>query len=1160
MKITSLLLLAAFLQVSAKGLGQQITLSRQNATLTELFSDIEKQSGYHFLFTYEVIEKEDKVSVRISNATLEQALDKIFYQKALSYTIVERTIIVKPKVVKGTDGGTTSPLAAPPPIDVTGRVVDSTGAPLAGASISIRGTKQGTTTDNNGYFTLKGVDENASLEISYQGFELYVIKAAPGLGNISLKAKENRLQDIVVEANTGYQKIKPNEVVGSYDIIDKKTLNEQTGPNILERLVGVGNGFLKNNGKTDAKGNIIPYTIRTLATINASASPLIILDKFPFEGSIENINPNDVESVTILKDASATSIYGARGGNGVIVITTKKGKFNQKTSVSFNSSIGITEKPDLYYLPKMTSAEYVDMEEFLFKQGFDFNGALNNSYGAITPAVAIFLKRKAGLMSSADSASQINALKNIDSRAQMNKYFYSNAVLQQHSINISGGSNTIAWSISAGYNKSLSTLSAKSDKVNVNLSNTYRPIKNLQIEFGVYYTNSLAQSGKSSPDNFGIRRAPHILFADENGSPLATPRRFRNSYTDTAGRGQLLSWKYYPLEDYKHDITRANTEQLIANVEIGYRFLKSFAFNVSYQFQKQSNETKRLSDIESFNTRDIINSYTNLNIPITNLSMRYPIPLGSILNVVKYGIQSHNFRAQLEGKRSIGNGEITGLAGLEIRSVDGLGANAYTYYGYNENPTLYGTVDFRTTYPEYISGSSSRIPGYPIITSKTFQRNVSIYSTIAYTLKKKYSVNISGRKDASNIFGLDANDKWNPLWSVGAGWDLLKEKFFRSKKFSALRLRATWGYSGNVDVSLSPIVILRFLAPASASTVSISGFPGAYVSTPNNQDLKWERVRQLNTAVDFSLSNNFLSGSLEYYIRWGIDLYGPSFFDYTGFPAQTITKNVSDVRGTGVDAKLNFNFSKRAFQWTTTLILNYAASKVTDYFGELAQSGYGIIGPNKGSILTPVIGKPLFAIAAYRWGGLDAAGNPQGYVNGHLSTNYRAIFDEAVAGLKSSNVIYKGSTVPVLFGSVQNYFAYKKITASINIGFSALYYYRKPTISYESLISNGISHSDFSKRWVNPGDETFTNVPSFVYPLPNLRDAFYQGAEIHVLRADHARINYVNIGYKIRKINLYLNVSNLGIIWRLNKSNLDPDSPASVPAAKTFTIGIRTNL
>lgn len=1030
-------------------------------------------------------------------------------------------------------------------------------------SISILALRNKATavSDHEGLFSITLTQMPDTLEVSHIGYKTIRIPVTETQSNliISLEVSATELDEVIV--NTGYQKMKPNEANGSIVIIDNKTLNQQTGTNILQRLNGVTSGLLFNVGKSNGNPqNNTNISIRGLSTINGPLDPLIVLDNFIFEGDINNINPNDIESITILKDAAAASIWGARAGNGVIVITTKKGRFNQKLKIDFNSTVTLQEKPDLSYLPQMSSSDYVDVEQYLFSQGYFDDQISFNPHQALTPAVEIFLARRNGLISSTDSASQINVLKQIDSRDGFTKYFYKKALTEQYALSLKGGSNNIAWLVSGTYDRSRNSLDGKYNKVNLRVENTYRPIKNMSLTTGVYYTNSHSTSGALPFGSVQIngRSVPYLSFANDNGAPVSIANYYRDTYIDTAGNGKLLDWKYYPLTDYKHNKSTTRIEEIIANIGFDYSLLNGLHLNILYQYQRQLSNSETNSDLGSFYTRNYINLFSQID-PSTGI-VNHIVPVGGILNQSNGQVNSQNLRAQFDFSRRFGNHHISAIVGAEIREAERTD-NSLTLYGYQEDPLSYRTVDFINSYPTYITGEPRTISDGVFLSHNT-NRFVSIYSNLSYIFKERYSAFASFRKDGSNLLGVKTNDKWKPLWSAGFGWNISKEKFYNLDWLPEVKLKTSIGYSGNVDVTRSAL-------PVAAYGISfITNLPVAVIETINNTSLRWEQSRQWNIGVEFSGKNNRLSGSIEYYIKKGTDLYGPTPYDYTTWGgSNTITKNVANMKGNGLDIILNSRNINRSFKWNTQLLFNYNSSKTTAYFRPSAETIYSFLGG--GNSITPVVGKPLYAIAAYRWGGLDASGNPQGYLNGQLSTDYQAIADEALQK-GSDNIKYIGSATPTYFGSIINQFAYKQVSLSINVSYKLGYYFLKPSLHYTALFSGGPGHKDYAKRWQQPGDEKNTNVPSFLYPADPNRDGFYSASEINVLKADHIRLQYITCSYSFVKdgksllkrfidLQLYINAANIGILWKANKENLDPDYPATIQPPRSYSAGIRAS-
>lgn len=1042
---------------------------------------------------------------------------------------------------------------------VAGKVLAADNRPLQNITITSLRNNTAVLSNGQGAFTISLSLLPDTLEISHIGYKKIKLPVTKSQSNliITLELLSTILDEVVI--NTGYQKIKANEINGSVVVIDNKLLNQQTGTNILQRLNGVTSGLLFNVGKSNGNPqNNTSISIRGLSTINGPLDPLIVLNNFIFEGDINNINPNDVESITVLKDAAAVSIWGARAGNGVIVITTKKGSFNQKLKIEVNSTFTVQQKPNLSYLPQMSSADYIEVEQQLFNKGYFDDQISFYPYQALTPAVEVLLAKRNNLISSADSASRINSLKQIDSRNQFTKYFSKTAVTQQYALNLTGGSDNLAWLVSGAYDKNSNNLNGKYNKVNLRVENTYRPLKKMRLTTGVYYTNSYSTSGALPYGSVQVngRYVPYLSYAGDDGSPIAVASYYRDAYTDTAGGGKLLNWKYYPLTDYKHNITKLRLEEIVANLGLTYEIIKGLSINLLYQYQRQQTNAETNADLESYRTRNLINLFSQVN-PSSGV-VNHIVPVGGIMSLSNGTVFSKNLRAQFDFNHKYGNHYFSAILGAEIREAEHK-SNSQMLYGYQEDPLSFTAVDYINPYPTYITGEPLSI-GENVYLSHGVNRFVSAYSNLLYVFKERYSLSASFRKDGSNIFGVNTNDKWKPLWSSALGWSISNEKFYHLSWLPELKLKTSIGYSGNVDVSKSALPVAEY------GTGDITNFPVAVITTINNPGLRWEQSRQWNTGIEFSTKNKILSGSIEYYTKRGKDLYGPSPYDYTAWGgSNVITKNVAAIKGNGVDIILNSKNIDRDFKWNTQLLFNYNSNKTTAYFNQSAKTIYPLLGG--GSSITPVVGKPVYAIAAFTWGGLDASGNPQGYLNRQFSTDYQAIAQDALEK-GAGSIKYIGSASPLCFGSFINQFSYKQMAISVNISYKLGYYFLKPSLNYGALFSSGIGHKEYAERWQQPGDELRTSVPSFIYPADPNRDMFYSASEINVLKADHIRLQYINCTYSFKKngssllrafnnLQAYINIANLGILWRANKQNIDPDYPGTIRPSGSFSVGIR---
>ncbi|MCW3119894.1 MAG: SusC/RagA family TonB-linked outer membrane protein, partial [Chitinophagaceae bacterium] len=1137
-----------------------VSLHLNNAKIENAFLEIKHQTSYRVIYDNSLVKNAKPITIAVEKERLSNVLNLLFLEQPFSYRIVDESIIVVPAPPQST---------APVGMKlkdtlITGTVRDdSTLMPLAGATITVKGTTISTVSDNEGKFQLAVPRGNTTILVSYVGHVTQSIRKADNdeqSFTILLKKTPQQLEEVTI-ISTGYQNIPRERTVGAFATVDNKTLNQQTGTTILERLNGVTSGLLFNIGKADAQARPNAISIRGLSTINGPVNPLVVLDNFIYEGDIKNINPNDVENITVLKDAAATSIWGARAGNGVIVITTKKGNLNEKLKVDANINLIVTQKPDLFSLSQISSSDYIDAEQWLFNKGYFDNSIDNTSeHPPLTPAIEVLLNRRNGLLSATDSATAINVLKGIDSRDQYNKYFYQTAITQQYNLGLRGGGNTIGWLVSGGFDKSAYALKNEFDKVNLRFSNTYRPFKNVQLDLGAYYTSSKAVSGKQISFPVNGRDVPYLKFADIDGSALSIDR-YRRGYIDTVGGGKLLDWGYYPLADYKHDVITKRLQETIANIGLNYDILHSLRLNLSYQYQRQNSNSEQLADPESFYNRDLINSFSVID--YTSGTVQNIIPKGGILNESDESIHSQNFRGQLNFDEDFGDHSVSMMAGAELREISNK-SNSYRFYGYNEDPLSYGIVNYAEYYPN-LNGYYQQIPNTPSISPTYINRFVSFYGNTSYSFKKRYTLYGSLRKDASNVFGLSTNDKWNPLWSAGAGWNISKERFYRLKWLSTLKLRTSLGYSGNIDVTKTARPIA-----GSGQSDPVTNFPAMIINNPNNPLLRWEKVRQLNFGLDFSLANQLVSGSIDYYQKNGQDLYGVTAFDYTTFPiTDRVEKNVANMKGNGLDVILKSRNTGGNLKWYTTLLFNYTVSKTTAYFTTESKNLNSLIASGPG--ITPVVGYPLYAISAYKWGGLNSSGDPQGYLDGQLSTDYNLISSGAEEkGLETGSLVYSGPASPTVYGSLINEFNWKGFFIDFNISYSFGYYFRKTAFTSDALINRGFATGDYEKRWQQPGDELKTTIPALVYsdyPQFNARDNFFAYAEANVLKGDNIRLRYINAGYTLKRpvqkgpgfgtAQVYIHVANPGILWRANKEDLDPDYPYTLSAPRAVTIGLR---
>ena len=1042
---------------------------------------------------------------------------------------------------------------------IQGIVVDSSGTPIPGANILNKRNRYNARSDDNGRFQLLAKPGD-NVEITHINYNTYSLKLSQLVDTFKfvLFTKEDTEEEVIV--NSGYQAISKSRTAGAFNKIDNALLNEQISPNILDRLKDVSNIYFDPKQASNRKG--LNLTVRGLSSINGYTDPLIVLDNFPYTGDIDNINPNDIESITVLKDAAAASIWGAKAGNGVIVITTKKSAYNQRLSINVNAATTIGQLPDFSVLKEISNRDYIYVEEYLFNNGYRLADSANLNRPAFTPMYEMLLQRRNGLITAQDSLAFINSLLQVNPYQQYLNAFYQKAVTQQYNVSVSGGGNKYSWQIAASYNQLQGQHRGnEGNKKNIRIENKFKPINNLDIVLNVFYTNSSSKNNVIHDYNgvtIGSKRVPYLSFSDAYGKPVAIDQYYRGGYTDTAGAGKLLDWKYYPLIDHQYRTNKSIDQNLLANITINYDFLKNFRLALNYQQEQQWGTEEALSTLQSFYTRDLINTYT------TKATYKLNIPLGDIVGIRNGGSIAKNGRMQLNYTKRLNKIAIVGFAGGEFRETIRKNPNSQTMYGYSEDPLSFATIDYLTTYATYINGSFRSIPNPPLIGSTNFQRFLSTYINGEVSYDQRYILSASARRDGSNTFGLKTNEQWNPFWSVGAAWNITNEKFFSSSSsVTLLKLRSTLGIGGNLDPARTALPI------SSSLNNTTSNFPIRKINSLNNPSLRWEQTRQINIALDFEILNRRLNGSIDYYTKKSTDLYGPAPLDYTTWGvSNTIVKNVASMSGNGLEISLISKNILKPIDWASQLIFNYNQSKVTQYFAPEAETIASFVG-NGGVTITPVIGKPLYAIAAYRWGGLDKNGDPQGYLDEKLTTDYQKIMEQTqFENGSNSSVYFIGSADPKVFGSLINSLQFKGFHFSANVNYKFGHYFIRPSLQYGSLYIGGIGHEEFTNRWQQAGDENNTNVPAMVfsnYTQFNNRDIFYRSSDINVLNADHIRLAYINIGYTFKlgkgsatnKLTVFSNLANLGILWSRNKEGIDPDYPGLVRPPKQISFGVR---
>ncbi|MGJ1322841.1 SusC/RagA family TonB-linked outer membrane protein [Sphingobacterium faecium] len=1202
MKITTFLLLMGCLHASASTYGQKVTLSARNMSMEQVLNTLKEQTGYDFLYGAQLRSTTKKVTIEAKNQELISVLTSLFKDQPFSYAISDRTVVIKSSTVEEKQQRT-----------IQGKVLDENRKPLSSASVRVDGTNQSYQTDRDGMFTLTDVATDATIRITYMGYGTRVFKVftIKGFLEVTLRQSENTLDEANV-ISTGYYTLPKERATGSFDHVDNELFNRNVGPDVITRLKGVTTSTIfglpnkvptyqnfANNTQIGGgrKVNALGYLqIRGVSTLSMNTPydagtpgriPLVILDNFPYEGDINNINPNDVESVTVLKDAAAASIWGSRASNGVIVITTKKGHLEQPLRISVNSNVTIKERPDLFYAPFMNSSDYIDIEKYNFKNG-TYDWMLDDPiYSQISPVVELLVKQRAlpfnDMAGRAAIDTQIDVYRSYDRRKDISQYLYRKAVLQQYSANISGGGRQFSYFFSGGYdNNTDSEVNTYYRRKNVRSSMNFNPLKNLEFSTDLRYTNNVYHtpstfgSGSQRVEEVigGATPYPYLRLADDAGNPLETVNGgyARNSiYRHSAGNGRLLDWRYFPLNDIHTNYGESNTQDILMNFGLSYTIIPSIKASINYQYGKSTDETTQFSSRNSFYMRDFINRYATYDKDNLTEPAKFAIPIGDGIQQLTIPRTSNTLRGQLNFDQAFHQvHEVNAIVGFE-RSEAKITGSPYVnrLYGYNSDPMTFYSVPYGEKLQVLNGDGGEETLPVPIALQTSFiDRKTSIFANASYSYHKRYILTLSGRNDASNIYGIAASERIKPNWSIGGAWNLHQESFFTSGLLQTLKLRATYGYMGNVNNTISAYPTIAY----SPEPLNITGLNYANVGNAPNSYLAPERTGMFNVGVDFSSKGNRLSGTLEWYQKRSSNLIAPTPVDNsTGY--QSVMANSANLRTYGVDVNLqSINVQTSTLRWTSNFLLSYTQSKVTKYLLPISEGAYFYLPTiGDGQIRSAYReGYAPFSLYTFRFAGLEPeTGDPLGYdAQGNISKDYSSI----VQFSKFKDLDYQGSIIPIFYGAFRNTVLWKSFSFSANVLYKLKYKMSRGVGNGQNTLFNAggfYNYPEYPNRWQKPGDENKFDVVPSVRPGDTdsyYRDQFYGASSARVISGDHIRLEDIRVDYRIptsnkviRSLQVYCNINNLGIIWRANKFGIDPESLYQPPAPKTITLGFNAS-
>lgn len=1127
MKLLILFLLVGLMHVSASSFSQSITLSVKHAKLEDVIRSVRQQTGYAIYVDMAHLKGTTPISLHVVNMPLPDFLNLLLRNQPLSAKIEDKTVVL----TRTTSASTTSlstrntiELQQQDGILVQGRVVDSLQRPIPGASVRVIGREMATLTNNAGYFELQHVPTNARLLFSYIGFEPLQVSAKANLGTIQLRISTAAIEEVVL--NTGYQKIDKTRLTGAATVIDQKKYDQRVSVsgNFLENLEGKIPGLVYNSQSGD-------LSIRGVSTFDAVKQPLIVVDGFPMEMDLFTINPNDIVSVSVLRDAAAASIYGVRASNGVIVIETRRGKEDTKTRVNARVTYGVRPRPDLDYLNYANGSEVVDVQRRQFELLKPSETSYNLSGYVKNPVYEILFDKSAKRITEEEANKRLAKLGSYDNSKEYRNLFYRPQQTANVNLDISGGSAKSTYLAGINYiGERLTNVGDANKQVIVNIANTYNLSKSLNADLRAVYVNQMNdKGGRVGYNNFYAYE--HLV--DDNGNALPVslgPNRNNLINAVTKERNErlmalgLYDQRYYPYAETYANTKKENNATIRLQGRLSGKIVSWLSAEVGGVFENNRGTYDALQTEDAYALRALINSRARKN-SVTGVPEFLDIPKGDQLTRTSKQLTSYNIRGQLNFNHSFGNEEheLSGIAGIEQRRIWQNGSTG-SFFGYDGQVLVSKPVNYQTlgtlNSPAFKDVGMIMIPfnmNQYIGETHMDTRFMSYYMNGTYIFRQKYVATGSLRLDQSNLFGVDKKYKNKPLWSAGASWLAHKENFLSHVDWlSELKVRTAMGFNGNVPSSDNgPFLILQ----SRLNMVPYEAVVANNILSPENQSLRWETTRNYNAGIDFGLWSNRLSGSVDAYIKNSFDLFGQFDADpTTGF--NQYKANTASIQNQGLEFVISsVNIRKSNFEWHTDLTASFNKNKVT----AVKATEY----KNSDMIVSNGINRkdyPMDAVFSYNYGGLNGNGQPFVYNKANVPRVLNFYGNNAV-DVVFDDLVYNGTTTPKYVLGFNNRMSIGNWDIS-----ALLMYYGGHVMRVEQPNPNNLGNSTSNNLmagsadfWQQPGDENNTRIPGF--PIgnssnPRYFSAYalygYRYASEFVKPADYIRLRDVVLTYNAK--------------------------------------------
>lgn len=891
----------------AQSLTSTISIHLNDVKLEALFSEIEKTTNFVFLYKVDV-NTEKNISIDIENGTIEEVLKKTLAPLNLKYHVNgNQIVIIKDKEEKKP--------ALPTPVisqadrkSIKGRVVDANSEPLIGVSIVVKGTSSGNVTDLNGNYTLDNITDDNTLVFSYIG---YVPQEIPVRGkttiNVMMREDVQAISEVVV---VGYGTQKKVNLTGSVDVIDNSQLTERQAATVSQLLQGVSPGFNFNvdNENGFQPGADMKMTVRGMGSLNGG-EPYVLIDGFP--GDINNLNPEDIESISVLKDAAASAIYGARAPYGVIIVTTKKGKKNEKIKINYSGNLMINTPQKL-----PTSLDSYTWSRIQNEAG-DNSGGHPVSNATIDRIIAYqnqdweYLRNSmpnwpdgATIFGAFPEATVWNSSNQNYANNDWWDIYFGHSVNQKHDVSIQGGGDKISYYFSAGYMDQEGVLNFGTDKFSrLNVMGKIDIAITDWWDFS--YETRLAKKYREMPN------------MTKEGDYSFMYRHISRAYPFTPlydGYGNYSFESHIP--SILAGTDRIDEYDYWNNAKIELRPLKGWKINADFAF---NTFTRNRTDLEKLiYIHNVDNTVTPNGVSIPN-------------NIERWQRERHYWTTNLYTSYELSLMEKHNffiMAGMQLEK-----SNYKQLQGYKTDLIVEDVASLQTA------------TGSAVLTEELrHTATAGYFARLSYNYDEKYLFETNIRRDGSYVFRKD--NRWGVFPSFSAGWNVHKESFWEniSPYVNTLKLRGSWGQLGNQNVD--PYTDLELVPLQTGKLNWIFNYgdnrPIGYTTAPSivNRNLTWETASTTNVGIDLGFFDNKLQATFDVFQRLTTDMIGPSEAKPGVLGAEVPKANNSTLRTRGWELSLNW---KQAFENGISYFVNFNLydykSVVTKYFNPTGTLG-----------------------------------------------------------------------------------------------------------------------------------------------------------------------------------------------------------------------------